>query len=82
MRVAWPEIDTSLGAFGDIFTEIAPLTLSTHKIAVTLAKTDSLSIFDALIVASAREAGCDILYSEGLRNGRTFGVLTVVNPFV
>jgi predicted nucleic acid-binding protein len=43
----------------------------------------SLSFWDGLIVAAARESGCDVLYSEDLSNGLVIdGALTVTNPFV
>jgi len=42
-----------------------------------------ISYWDAQIVAAAMLSGCDILYTEDLQAGRTFGgQLTVVNPFV
>jgi predicted nucleic acid-binding protein len=42
-----------------------------------------ISYWDALIVAAALLAGCDILYTEDLQHGQRFdGQLTVVNPFV
>jgi predicted nucleic acid-binding protein len=47
-----------------------------------LACDHNLSVYDALIVASALEAGCDRLYSEDLQHGRVFGALTVRNPFL
>ena len=37
--------------------------------------------WDALIVASAEQAGCRWLLSEDFQSGRRFGELTVVNPF-
>ena len=37
--------------------------------------------YDALIVASAIEAGCDTLYSEDMQHGRTIGGVAIVNPF-
>jgi predicted nucleic acid-binding protein len=40
-----------------------------------------LSYWDALILASAEEAGCGYLLSEDFQTGRTFGTVTVVNPF-
>jgi predicted nucleic acid-binding protein len=49
---------------------------------VSLAREHGLSFYDALIVASAVEAGCDILYSEDMQHGRTFGGLGIVNPFL
>lgn len=41
-----------------------------------------LSWYDSLIVASALEADCDILYSEDMQNGQEIdGRLRIVNPF-
>lgn len=37
--------------------------------------------YDALIVASAIEGGCKILYSEDLQNGRNISGLQIKNPF-
>ena len=41
-----------------------------------------LSWYDSLIVSAATQSGCERLYSEGLQNGRKFGSLAIVNPFV
>jgi predicted nucleic acid-binding protein len=41
-----------------------------------------LPYWDALIVAAAEHAGCDILLTEDFQAGRSFGSLTVVNPLV
>lgn len=38
--------------------------------------------YDSLVIASALEAECSILYSEDFQNGQKFGGLTVSNPFV
>jgi predicted nucleic acid-binding protein len=39
--------------------------------------------WDSVIVATALKAGCSILYSEDLQNGRIIdGPLTVVNPLL
>ncbi len=40
-----------------------------------------INFWDALIVASAEQAGCRYLLSEDFQAGRRFGALTVVNPF-
>ncbi|HSW05966.1 PIN domain-containing protein [Aquabacterium sp.] len=40
-----------------------------------------LSIWDALILQAALDAGCDALLSEDLQAGQRFGTLEVVNPF-
>jgi predicted nucleic acid-binding protein len=40
-----------------------------------------LSWWDALILAAAQEAGCTALVTEDLQDGRSYGGVTVVNPF-
>ena len=42
----------------------------------------SLSFWDSLVVASAIESGCNVLYTEDMQEGLTVeGQLTIVNPF-
>ena len=40
-----------------------------------------LSLWDSLIVSSANLAGCRTLYTEDMKDGETFGEVTIVNPF-
>jgi predicted nucleic acid-binding protein len=42
----------------------------------------SYSFYDSLIIASAIEAGCSILYSEDLQHGQTIEGLKIINPFL
>jgi predicted nucleic acid-binding protein len=37
--------------------------------------------YDSLIVASAIDGQCDVLYSEDFQNGQRFGSVTISNPF-
>ena len=37
--------------------------------------------YDSLIVASAIEGQCDVLYSEDFQHGQQFGSVTISNPF-
>ena len=37
--------------------------------------------WDALVVASAQQAGCQYLLTEDLRHGQQLGAVTIVNPF-
>jgi predicted nucleic acid-binding protein len=79
---AWEEIAE---AIADVLALVDPplaLSLDLHVAARALAEAHLLSFYDALIVASAIEAGCDILYSEDMQHDRTIGVLTIRNPFV
>jgi predicted nucleic acid-binding protein len=48
--------------------------------ALGLAAAEQLSWFDALIVEAAIRSRCDVLYSEDLQHGRSFGALRVENP--
>lgn len=41
-----------------------------------------LSWYDALIVASAIESECNLLYSEDFQHEQRFGKLQICNPFV
>ncbi|HXG58165.1 MAG TPA: PIN domain-containing protein [Thermoanaerobaculia bacterium] len=49
--------------------------------AARLASRHSLSIRDAMIVRSALQSGCGILWSEELPHGRRFQSMVVRNPF-
>ena len=50
--------------------------------ALRLKEESRLSWYDSLIVGAAIQGGCARLYSEDLQNGRRFGNLQIVNPFV
>ena len=39
------------------------------------------SIYDGLIVASALEAGCGVLYTEDMQHGQKIEELVINNPF-
>jgi predicted nucleic acid-binding protein len=49
--------------------------------ALRIAARFQLPWYDSLIVASAMEGKCDVLYSEDFQNGQQFGPLTISNPF-
>ena len=81
-RRDWREIAE---AVSDVLTMVDPplaLTLDLHVAARALAEDHLLSVYDALIVAAAIEAGCDTLYSEDMQHGRSIGGVTIVNPFL
>ena len=50
--------------------------------ALQLAREHSLSWYDSLIVASAIEGRCGVLYGEDLQHGQRFGGLRIENPFL
>ena len=42
----------------------------------------NISFWDAMIIASARQLGCQVLWSEDLNDGQDYGDVTVKNPFL
>ena len=49
--------------------------------ALDIEERHKISFWDALIVHAAQAAGAEILYSEDLSDGQTYGSVRVVNPF-
>lgn len=50
--------------------------------ALRLQSQSQLSWHDALIVSSALQAQCNILFTEDLQQGQQFGPLRIANPFL
>lgn len=50
--------------------------------AVRAVERHTLSFWDAMLWAAARQAGCRLVLSEDLQDGRTLAGVTFVNPFV
>jgi predicted nucleic acid-binding protein len=81
-KLPWDEVDRAIANARRIFGLVFPITEATHEVAMGISRQHGLSVYDALVVASALEAGCDQLLSEDLQHGQRFGALTIVNPFV
>ncbi|WP_026608666.1 PIN domain-containing protein [Methylocaldum szegediense] len=65
-----------------LICRIEPLSLETHDLGLQVAERYGFSMYDALTVASALLAGCDVLYTEDLQNGQLIEErLEVRNPF-
>lgn len=63
--------------------EIIAVTHFTLALAASLIKKYSFQLFDAVIVASAFENNCSILYSEDMQHGLIINdTLTIINPFI
>jgi predicted nucleic acid-binding protein len=79
-----PGLSTAAAA-GDVEDLLAwnPVTLSepTLRRAWEIEKRHRTSFWDALVVAAAQLAGCDVLLTEDLGHDRDFGGLRVVDPF-
>ncbi|MCA1529683.1 PIN domain-containing protein [Bradyrhizobium yuanmingense] len=79
---SWRDIELVLDDVDAALDPALPLTAATTRAALALARDHGFSYYDALIIAAAIEAGCDVLYSEDLQHGRSIGGLTIVNPFL
>ena len=82
LKWPWPDIEAMLALVRGRSAQVRDISVSTHEGALALARDHGLSIYDALIVVSAIEAGCDTLYTEDMQHGRTIGELAIVNPFL
>lgn len=61
---------------------VVPIGEETHDRGLQLAERYGLSVYDAMIVASAVLAGCQTLVSEDMQDGQVFeGRLTMRDPF-
>jgi len=74
------EARDALLAWRDTFPTVET-TPEVMLVAVDLATDHHFSIWDAVILAAASQAGCRLLLSEDLQDGFTWGGVTVVNPF-
>ena len=61
--------------------KIQELTLEVMHAALGTKKRFRISYWDAAIIEAAKAAGCNIIYSEDLNDGRDFGGVRVKNPF-
>ena len=65
------------------YCQIQPVSNSTIKLAQHLILTYDFQLFDSIIVASALEADCTVLYSEDMQHDLVVaGKLTIQNPFI
>lgn len=80
--MSWSDVTEALDAFRVLCPSPLPITIETHEAALRIAEKHGYNIYDALVVASALEAGCAMLYSEDFHDGQTIdGQLTIRNPF-
>ena len=81
MRMSWTDTRVFLTMLRGLLT-VHPLTLEMHEAGLALAGRYRLSIYDAMIAASALDAGCDRLWSEDMQHGMILnGGLQIINPF-
>jgi predicted nucleic acid-binding protein len=81
MRLSWIETRAFVSLIRGLLP-IEPITLETHETGLALAERYGLSVYDAMIAASALLADCDRLWSEDMQHGMVIsGRLQIVDPF-
>ena len=80
--LGWDAITQALEDARAALDPVRPIDVGTHGGALELARSHGFNFYDALIVAAAIEADCDVLLTEDLQSGQRIGPVTVVNPFV
>lgn len=81
MRMSWADAHAFLSMLRALLT-VYPLTVETHETGLALAERYGFSTYDAMIAASALQAGCDTLWSEDMQDGMVIDEgLRIVNPF-
>jgi predicted nucleic acid-binding protein len=82
LRMPWPQVIDALDAIRVLCPEPIAISVETHEAALEIAQKHRYEIYDALVIAAALQAKCEILYSEDLHHGQLIdGRLEVRNPF-
>ncbi len=81
LGMSWSEIREVLTTVRSV-CRIESISVETHDCGLAIAERYGFSIYDSMILASALQAHCTILFSEDLQDGqRIDGQLIVRNPF-
>jgi predicted nucleic acid-binding protein len=82
VNMPWDDVRATLRWILLLCPKAVTVTIKTHEKAIGIAERYGYRVYDSLIVASALEAKCDLLYSEDLQDGQVIdGRLTIRNPF-
>jgi len=81
MAMSWTDTRAFLSMIRGLLP-VEPVTIDVHETGLALAERHGLSIYDAMIAASALHADCDTLWSEDMQHGSVLdNRLRIVNPF-
>ena len=82
LGMGWQEIRDAVVALRTLCSTVLALDVAAHDEALRIAERYGYSIFDALVIASALQAGSETLWSEDMQDGMVIdGRLRIVNPF-
>jgi predicted nucleic acid-binding protein len=82
IKMPWDEVRFAVENIKSLCPNPLPIMIDTHQAALAIAEKYGYRIYDALVVASALEANCTMLYSEDMQDGQIINRrLTIRNPF-
>lgn len=79
LRLPAQHVRAQLGLYEQF--EVVQVTPAIIHAALDLHQTRSIGFYDAIIVASAQTAGCNVLLTEDMNTGETMGGVRIFNPF-
>lgn len=82
LGMKWEQIEEALAGIRVLCAPAAALTIDTHSVALRIVKRYGFHFYDSLILASALETKCSLLYSENLQHGQKIDSVAVRNPFL
>ncbi len=80
-KYSWIEIENVISELIDLFS-IKTIGIQTVKKAIELSGRYQYSYYDSLILASAIESQCEVLYSEDFQHNQLIEGVRIVNPFL
>jgi predicted nucleic acid-binding protein len=82
MRLSWDDTHSFLSMIRGLL-QIHAITIEIHEAGLAIAARYGLSVYDAMIAASALHAGCNTLWSEDMQDGMVIErSLRITNPFL
>ncbi len=82
LKMSWADIRSALRSIRSSLPA-PPMTVAINELATALAEQHKFAFYDALIIASALEAGCTTLYTEDMHHGMTIRQsMQIINPFI
>lgn len=82
LRLSWPFVLERLSSLYELFPDVRAIDIATHREAVCISRRYGFHIYDATIVASALQSGCEVLLTEDMHEGLIVDErLRIENPF-
>jgi predicted nucleic acid-binding protein len=82
LLLPWNEVNEILNSIKSL-CQVHPISITVHTNGLEVAEKYGFSVYDSMILSSALEANCRMLYSEDMQHNQIIHkTLKIVNPFV